>query len=147
MQRRQLRLDDLPDDLEVHGEVAVDDAVPGSRDLPDPSVALAPAVLDQIILVVPSPLRPRIAVDSKIALTRIAGLGPSVFGTPETLVGVPGRIIVHDPVAEGEAVAPAFAALEAPDPVIAGVRLIPLLVDPVQRIWVFQVPPGGVPAS
>ena len=30
---RQLRLDDLPDDLEIHGEVAVDHAVPGSGDL------------------------------------------------------------------------------------------------------------------
>ena len=48
-------------------------------------------------------------------------------------------MIVHDPQAEGGAAA-AYAALEEPNPVIDGVRLIPLLVDPVERLWVYQVP-------
>ena len=66
-----------------------------------------------------------------------SGRRPS--GQSESLVHVPGRVIVHDPQAEGGAAA-AYAALEAPNPVIDGVRLIPLLVDPVERLWVYQVP-------
>ena len=113
--------------------------VPGGVGEPDRSKVLAATEPDQQILVVPAPLRPRLAVDTAVGLTRISGLGAPVFGTVESLVHVPGRVIVHDPQAEGAAAA-AYAALEAPNPVIDGVRLIPLLVDPVERLWVYQVP-------
>ena len=113
--------------------------VPGGVGEPDRSKVLAAGEPDQQILVVPSPLRPRLAVDTGVGLTKISGLGAPTFGTVESLVHVPGRVIVHDPQAEGGAAA-AYAALEAPNPVIDGVRLIPLLVDPVERLWVYQVP-------
>ena len=105
----------------------------------DQSKVLAPPEADDMILVVPSPLRPRLAVDTGVGLTKIAGLGAPTFETVESLVHLPGRVIVHDPRTEG-AGAPTYAALEAPNPVIDGVRLIPLLVDPVERLWVYQVP-------
>jgi hypothetical protein len=113
--------------------------VAGGSGEPDSSKVLAPADLDRIILVVPSSLRPRLAVDANVGLTRIAGLGLPSFGTVESLVHRPGRVIVHDPRTEGAA-AGAYAALETQNPVIDGVHLIPLLVDPVERIWVYQVP-------
>jgi hypothetical protein len=113
--------------------------VPGGGGYPGTSSTLQSAGADQIVLLVPSPLRPRLAVDDRVSLARIASIGPTAFGTPESLLGVPGRIIVHDPQSEGSAAA-AFTVLESPDPVIAGVHLVPLLVDPVQRLWVYQVP-------
>ncbi|MEA2630866.1 MAG: hypothetical protein QOE66_1085 [Chloroflexota bacterium] len=113
--------------------------VPGGGGYPGTSSALPPAGADQIVLLVPSPLRPRLAVDDRVSLARISAIGSTAFGTPESLLGVPGRIIVHDPRLEGSAAA-AFTALESPDPVIAGVHLVPLLLDPVQRLWVYQVP-------
>jgi hypothetical protein len=113
--------------------------VPGIGGYPGTSDTSPSAGPDQIVLLVPSPLRPRLAVDVRVSLARIAGIGPTAFGTPESLIGVPGRIIVHDPRTEGTDAA-AFTVLETPDPVIAGVHLIPLLVDPVQRLWVYQVP-------
>jgi hypothetical protein len=113
--------------------------VAGGSGESDPSKVLDPAEPDRIVLVVPSSLRPRLAVDANVGLTRIAGLGLPNFGTVGSLVHLPGRVIVHDPRTEGAAAA-AYAALEAPNPVIDGVHLIPLLVDPVERIWVYQVP-------
>ena len=113
--------------------------VAGGVGEPDRSKVLAAGEPDQQILVVPSPLRPRLAVDTGVGLTKISGLGAPTFGTAESLVHVPGRVIVHDPQAEGGAAA-AYAALEAPNPVIDGVRLIPLLVDPDKRLWIYQVP-------
>jgi hypothetical protein len=115
--------------------------VPGGGGYPGTTatVPAVPAGADRIVLLVPSPLRPRLSVDTKVSLARIAGIGPTAFGTPESLIGVPGRIIVHDPRTEGTNAA-AFAVLESPDPVIAGVHLIPLLADPTLRLWVYQVP-------
>ena len=92
-----------------------------------------------VILLVPSLMRPRMAVDLGIDLTAIGGLGAGSFATPASVLGVPGRILIHDPGAEGPNVS-GFNVLETRDPIIAGVRLVPLLVDPVHRIWVYQVP-------
>ena len=127
----EIRADTAQDPRAPDQAVRADRAVPviqqalanvaGGVGEPDRSKVLAPPEADRQILVVPSPLRPRLAVDTGVGLTKIAGLGAPTFETVESLVHLPGA---RSSTTRGqrEAGAPTYAALEAPNPVIDGVR-------------------------
>lgn len=108
------------------------DAWPGDAPLPD----LGRAAL----LVVPTPVRPRLAVDLDLPLSRIASIDPAGL-IPEGDSPAPGQILLHS---GGDLPAERFAPFEISVPAaVDGRRLVPLLADASSATWVLRAEPGG----
>jgi hypothetical protein len=104
-------------------------SIPGARDIVPP----AGAPDDGISLLVPVLLRPRIAVDLDVPLSRIAGTSGQRLTTSGDYPA-PGQLIYHDRV--GDAATDAFRLLEVSVPTPRGSIIIdPLIADPAQGIW------------
>jgi hypothetical protein len=108
-------------------------ATPGARAITPP--AGSPA--DGVALLVPVLLRPRMAVDLDVPLTRIAGTnGPAI--TTSGAYPAPAQLVYHDRL--GDAPAAAFRVLEVGSPTDVGaIHLDPLLADPANGIWLDRV--------
>ncbi len=107
-------------------------AWPGDAPLPD----LGRAAL----LVVPTPVRPRLAVDLGLPLSRIASIDPAGL-IPEGDSPAPGQILLHS---GGDLPAERFTPFEISAPAaVDGRRLVPLLADASSATWVLRAEPGG----
>ncbi len=108
-------------------------AIPGARDVTAPPGSPDGGTL----LLVPVLLRPRMAVDLAVPLTRIAGTnGPAI--TTTGAYPAPGQLVYHDRL--GDAPASAFHVLEVSAPTDVGaIHLDPLLADPSSGVWLVSV--------
>ena len=116
------------------------DAIPGSRDAPPSGAGVDGPRTREPLLLVPSPLRPRLAVDLELPLDRIAGLELQQMEEPQVTF-VPGRIVYVDE--RGGHSGDAFAALRIDvEATLGPVRLIPVLADARRKAWVLRIEPG-----
>jgi hypothetical protein len=113
------------------------DAIPGSRDITPP----ADAPDDGIALLVPVLLRPRVAVDLDVPLSRIGGTNGSRLATDGTYPA-PGQLVYHDRI--GDPPVPAFDILEVSVPTDSGsIRVDPLVADPARGVWLDLIRPAS----
>lgn len=92
---------------------------------------------DRPWVLVPTPVRPRMAVSAALPLNQIDSTDPArvdlAAGYP-----APGQIIVHS--ASGDPEAPGFADLEtAVERTVHGVTVEPLLADADRQLWVIRI--------
>jgi hypothetical protein len=117
-------------------EPAIDSAlavIPGARDVAIPPGA---PVAGQVLLV-PVLLRPRIAVDLDVPLTRIGGTNGSAITTTGAYPA-PGQLVYLDRL--GNSPAADFEVLQVSGPTDVGsIHLDPLLADPALGIWLISV--------
>ena len=111
-------------------------ALDADRAAPVVRAAVDPT-LDGPALLVPLPIRPRMAVETDLALTELAGTDPAAIdvagGTPAV-----GQLIVHS--AAGDPDLPAFADLETDrERAVGGVTVEPLLADAERGLWVIRI--------
>jgi hypothetical protein len=108
-------------------------AVPGATDWPGLPTGHPPA------LIVPTLLRPQLAVDLGLPISQIGGPAPTRFKTDGTYP-VAGQVIYHDQRSQPD---PAFDFLEVSSPTTIGKILVtPLLSDPSRGIWVDRIDPA-----
>jgi hypothetical protein len=104
-------------------------ATPGSRDVNGRTTVLVPTLM-----------RPRMAVDLALPLTRINGSSAAAMAPHTPFLGDI-RLAFHDQGAQPE---PAWDVLEPRAPTkVADVVLVPLVVDPDRGIWVVRVERPG----
>lgn len=88
-------------------------------------------------VIVPTPVRPRIAIDLGLPLTAVGGTSAKMLDPSATPLA-PGVIIVHD--RRAEAVPSALRALEVgPITVVDGRTIEPLLAAPERGLWIVVV--------
>lgn len=113
-------------------------AIPGA--LSWPGSAPLPLVGTKALLVVPTPIRPRLAVDLGLPLSRVGSTAAAALDPTGSTPAV-GQILVHSST---EAPAAKFAPFQVSVPTIVGLRLlVPLLADPADGIWVIRVDAAG----
>ena len=88
-------------------------------------------------IIVPTPVRPRIAIDLGLPLTAVGGTNAKILD-PSARPLDPGVMIVHD--RRAEAVPAALRALEVGSiSVVDGRTIEPLLADPERGLWIVAV--------
>ena len=98
-----------------------------------------------VIVLVPTLTRPRMAVDLDQPVSAVAGTSSAPLRVDGAFPPV-GRIVVHDQL--GDLPEGGFAILEIDRPTtIAGVTLVPILVDAKAGLWVLRIDRVGSPAA
>jgi hypothetical protein len=101
------------------------------------SVSTEPSVIAAIGWVVPTAVRPRMAVDLGVPLTEVAGLSLAWLDASNALLQ-DGQVVFHD--RQGDLPRGRYGALEADRDISLGAfTLRPLLVDDVAGAWVYEV--------
>ncbi len=88
------------------------------------------------VVIVPVPVRPRVAVDLNLSLVRVGSYRD--LRTWAAAAPKPGQLILIDLDPSAPSTAPAEFRLSVPA-TVAGVRMIPLLSDPADGAWLLQV--------
>lgn len=117
--------------------LAAVDAAPSARAWPSPGQP-GPA---RPLLLVPTPLRPEIAVDLNLPLTQVGSTSPAsvdvAAGNP-----APGQVMFHD--RNAEASSPGLTQLETGQRTTIGSSVVvPLAVNAVRGYWVVRIDPAG----
>jgi hypothetical protein len=120
-------------------------SIPGGVAWPPPRDVLDPIPPDELVLIVPGLLRPRLTRDLGLPLNAVGGAAASALDPAGSFLPT-GTIIDHDRSADRPE--EAFAILEIDRPTtVAGLTLTPLLADADAGIWVVWIGrAGGLPA-
>jgi hypothetical protein len=100
---------------------------------------MTPAADSTVRLFVPTYRVGRLAVDLKLPLTEIAALAP---GRVNLALGYPqvGSIVYLDGNVYAPSAGPKTAVLQVSQPTVtAGIRIVPIKVDPEKRIWIVRI--------
>jgi hypothetical protein len=113
-------------------------AVPGARTWP---AAGEPGPAHPLLLV-PTPLRPQVAVDLDLPLTQVGSTNP---GAVDVAAGIPaaGQVVFHDRRAEGVTTAGTEALETGVRKQIGTSVLVPLLANPGRGFWIIRIDAGG----